>query len=83
MKPFITYAGDYHDFDTIKRSFQHAGFDVEYKEVGCGISCFTGHERYGQYHAVFYLTADKEKDKEAIQALFNECELVIEGLIID
>ena len=63
MKPFCTIADEYYDFSFIQKAFKHAGFDVDYKEVGWGYSEITQYPFGGQYHAVFYLIEDKDSEE--------------------
>lgn len=66
MKPFVTYAADYHDFNLIKRSLNHAGFKADYKELDCGYSELISSGPHGMYHAVFFLCGDN------IDSIVNE-----------
>lgn len=75
MKPFDTTAPDYHDFKLIKKAFRDAGFYVNYKEVGCGVSSLTGRGR-AQYHAVFFILDDKEDNE--VQKLIKEWERTLD-----
>jgi hypothetical protein len=61
LKPFITFAPDYLDFQLIQRAFKHADIDLSYEEVGCGNSEITN--QMGQYHAVFFLTESKDRPR--------------------
>lgn len=58
MKPFVTFVQDYHDFKIIQRAMHHAGFNVEYKEIGCGYSELADNIPFGMYHAIFYINGD-------------------------
>lgn len=53
IKPFVSTAGDYHEFNDVVRHFRNAGIRLKYIEVGCGFSEHWNGPN-GGYHAIFY-----------------------------
>lgn len=78
MKPFLTAVVDYHDFEQVKKHFKHAGFDLDYVEVGCGHSPVWCTGSPVGYHAVFFEKGKKTDAEELIKKWHNHLELLKE-----
>lgn len=72
MKPFITCCPDYHDFKWIQFAFKQAGFDVNYKEIGCFRSDLSGFDNHAVYHAVFFPEDEQMQEVTNLMSMYDD-----------
>lgn len=60
IKPFVIAVSDYHEFKEGIKFFDAAGIEMEFKEIGCGMSPYWKGPHAG-YHAVFFEKKDRKK----------------------